>query len=138
MRSLVSKHFFSGFFMNNHEDEKLKEMLIKFFNRVFSEKPEVPYFYDKEIEEMFEKKILKYLEYICVDYDVKFLSYEIDEEDDIIGAIDYLIKCDNVIFSLTIDLTKEKNVTLKFNRADEQNIFEEEILDDEEEILDAD
>jgi hypothetical protein len=115
--------------MNIHEDERLKNMLIKFFNRVFSEKPEIPYSSDKKIEEMFEKKILKYLEYVCEDYDVKFLSDEIDEEDDMIGAIDYLIKCDNMIFSLTIDLTKEINVTLKFNRADEQYIFEEEILD---------
>jgi len=117
----------------DESDERVKEMLVKFFNRVFSEKPEVPYFSDEEVKERFEKEISKYLEYICGDYDVRFLSDEIDEEDNMIGAIDYIIKCDNIIFPLMIDLTKEINVSLKFYRADESYISEEEI----EEILDT-
>ena len=113
--------------MNVYGDERVKKMLIKFFNKVFSENPEVPYFSDEEIKEMFEKKISKYLKYICEDYDVKFISEAIDEEDDMIGAINYAIKCDDTIFLLTIDLTKEIIVSLKFSHVDEPYISEEEM-----------
>jgi len=115
--------------MNVYGDERLKNMLIKFFNRVFSEKSEIPYSSNEEIEEMFEKKILKYLEYICEDYDVEFISDAIDEEDDMIGAIDYAIKCDDTIFLLTIDLAKEIIVSLKFNNVYEPYISEKEMKD---------
>ena len=115
--------------MNVYGDERLKNMLIKFFNRVFSEKPDIPYSSNEEIEEMFEKKILKYLEYICEDYDVEFISDAIDEEDEIIGAIDYAIKCDDTIFLLTIDLAKEIIVSLKFNNVYEPYISEKEMKD---------
>jgi len=113
--------------MNIYGDERVKEMLIKFFNRVFSENPEVPYSSNEEIKEMFEKKISKYLKYICEDYDVKFISEAIDEEDDMIGAIDYAIKCDDTIFLLTIDLTKEIIISLKFSHVDEPYISEKEM-----------
>jgi hypothetical protein len=115
--------------MNVYGDERLKNMLIKFFNRVFSEKPDIPYSSNEEIEEMFEKKILKYLEYICEDYDVEFISDAIDEEDDMIRAIDYAIKCDDTIFLLTIDLAKEITVSLKFNNVYEPCIPEKEMKD---------
>jgi len=113
--------------MNIYGDERVKEMLIKFFNRVFSENPEVPYSSNEEIKEMFEKKISKYLKYICEDYDVKFISEAIDVEDDMIGAIDYAIKCDDTIFLLTIDLTKEIIISLKFSHVDEPYISEKEM-----------
>jgi len=115
--------------MNVYGDERMKEMLIKFFNRVFSEEPEIPYFSDEEIKEMFEEKISKYLKYICEDYDVKFISDAIDEEDNMIGAIDYAIKCDDTIFLLTIDLTKEIIVSLKFSHVDKPYISEKEMKD---------
>ena len=113
--------------MNVYGDERVKKMLIKFFNRVFSENPEVPCFSDEEIKEMFEKKISKYLKYICEDYDVKFISEAIDVEDDMIGAIDYAIKCDDTIFLLTIDFTKEIIISLKFSHVDEPYISEKEM-----------
>jgi len=113
--------------MNVYGDERVKKMLIKFFNKVFSENPEVPYFSDEEIKEMFEKKISKYLKYICEDYDVKFISEAIDVEDDMIGAIDYAIKCDDTIFLLTIDFTKEIIISLKFSHVDEPYISEKEM-----------
>jgi hypothetical protein len=112
--------------MNIHEDERLKEMLINILNKILIHDP--PNVFSSaddnlDIINTIEKKIFKYLYYICEDYDVELLLKHRDPDNDVLTAIDYAIKCDNTAFIMIIEFAEHRY--LEISDVDESYYYSE-------------
>jgi len=112
--------------MNNHEDEKLKEMLINILSKILIHDP--PNVFSSaddnlDIINTIEKKITKYLYYICKDYDIELFLVHRDPDNDMLTAIDYAIKCDNTAFIMIIEFVDHRY--LEISDVDESYYFSE-------------
>jgi len=112
--------------MNNHEDEKLKEMLINILSKILIHDP--PNVFSSaddnlDIINTIEKKITKYLYYICKDYDIELFLVHRDPDNDMPTAIDYAIKCDNTAFIMIIEFVDHRY--LEISDVDESYYFSE-------------
>lgn len=119
--------------MNIHEDEKLKEMLINVLNKILIHDP--PNVFSSaddnlDIINTIEKKISKYLYYICEDYNAELFLVHKDPDNNVLTAIDYAIKCDNTAFIMIIEFADHRY--LEISDVDESYYFSE---DEKERII---
>jgi len=112
--------------MNIHEDEKLKEMLLNILSKILIHDP--PNVFSSaddylDVINTIEKKITKYLYYICKDYGVELLEAHEDHDNNVLTAIDYAIKCDNTAFIMMIEFANYRY--LEISEVDESYYFSE-------------
>ena len=112
--------------MSIYEDEKLKEMLLNILSKILIHDP--PNVFSSaddnlDIINTIEKKITKYLYYICKDYSVELLEAHEDHDNNVLTAIDYAIKCDDTAFVMMIEFADHRY--LEISDVDESYYFSE-------------